>query len=213
VFVRQATQGSVVKIINNTRTQSGHIRKNTRDASRRIRTAGNVLISRRNCVADDRGCPRVTLRNMVRRGSTVRVRQRASSDLQQLFGLCRPAERSQGSAEGTLREHGAHAPRGSCLRLAVARRPRVRRSHDHRSRAPWWASDLPGARPRSPSGPQRRGARRTNGAGHMGGSGRARPHSRRERRFAGASCASLLRSRRRRRTSGRSAHRRPASHT
>src|SRR5215218_1687619 len=35
-------------------------------------------ICRRNCVADDRACTRVTPRtSMVRRGSTVRVRQRA----------------------------------------------------------------------------------------------------------------------------------------
>src|SRR4030095_3551497 len=49
---------------NNARTQNGHIRNDTRDVSRRIFTACNSPICRRNCVASDRACTRVTPRNL-----------------------------------------------------------------------------------------------------------------------------------------------------
>jgi ketosteroid isomerase-like protein len=44
--------------------QNGHSRNDTRDVSRRIVTAANGPISRRNCVARDRACPRVSLPNL-----------------------------------------------------------------------------------------------------------------------------------------------------
>jgi hypothetical protein len=44
-----------------TRTQNGHIRNDTRDASRRIREASLGPICRKNCAASDRTCTRVTL--------------------------------------------------------------------------------------------------------------------------------------------------------
>jgi hypothetical protein len=59
-------------------TQNGHIRNDTRDVSRRIFIALKARSSRRNCVASDLACTRVTRSKMVRRRSTVRVRQRAS---------------------------------------------------------------------------------------------------------------------------------------
>jgi hypothetical protein len=46
------------------RTQNGHIRNDTRDASRRIVGASCSAICRRNCVADDRACTRVTPKNL-----------------------------------------------------------------------------------------------------------------------------------------------------
>jgi hypothetical protein len=45
-------------------TQNGHIRNDTRDVLRRISGACNGLICRRNCVASDRACTRVTLQNL-----------------------------------------------------------------------------------------------------------------------------------------------------
>ena len=57
---------------------NGHIRNNTRDASRRIFEASLRPICRQNCAASDRACTRVTPRNLHgKEGSTVRVRQRA----------------------------------------------------------------------------------------------------------------------------------------
>ena len=68
----------VVYFVDRSRTQNGHIRNDTRDVSRRglgFRSADLQV----NRVASDRACPRVTPGpSMVRRGSTVRVRQRAS---------------------------------------------------------------------------------------------------------------------------------------
>src|SRR6266545_714750 len=46
------------------RTQNGHIRNDTRDASRRTSSARTGRICRRNCVASDRACTRVTPRNL-----------------------------------------------------------------------------------------------------------------------------------------------------
>ncbi len=51
-------------LANSARTQNGHIRDNTRDVPRRILTACSRLICRKNCVADDRACTRVTPRNL-----------------------------------------------------------------------------------------------------------------------------------------------------
>jgi hypothetical protein len=44
-------------------TQNGHIRNDTRDVSRRILNASFEPICRKNYVADDRACTRVTLSN------------------------------------------------------------------------------------------------------------------------------------------------------
>src|SRR5215211_5908205 len=43
---------------------NGHIRNDTHDVSRRSSTACNSPICRRNCVADDRACTRVTPQNL-----------------------------------------------------------------------------------------------------------------------------------------------------
>ena len=48
---------------NKARTQNGHIRNDTRDVLRRIPDSSNGPTCRRNCVASDRVCPRVTLPN------------------------------------------------------------------------------------------------------------------------------------------------------
>jgi hypothetical protein len=48
---------------NKARTHNGHIRNDTRDVLRRIPDSSNGPICRRNCVASDRACPRVTLPN------------------------------------------------------------------------------------------------------------------------------------------------------
>src|SRR6266540_4879579 len=61
--IREAI-ASVAKADNKARTQNGHIRDDTRDASRRIHWASLRAICRRKCVASDRVCPRVTLRNL-----------------------------------------------------------------------------------------------------------------------------------------------------
>jgi len=45
------------------RTQNGHIRDDTRVVSRRIAIACDRWICRKNCVANDRACTRVTLLN------------------------------------------------------------------------------------------------------------------------------------------------------
>ena len=50
---------------NSARTQNGHIRNDTRDVSRRISPHSNEPICRRNCVARDRACTRVTPRNLM----------------------------------------------------------------------------------------------------------------------------------------------------
>src|SRR5919106_1493716 len=55
---------SVVGAANRPRTQNGHIRNDTRDASRRISSPSNSPICRRNCVASDRACTRVTPQNL-----------------------------------------------------------------------------------------------------------------------------------------------------
>src|SRR6266545_6941050 len=47
-----------------TRTQNGHIRNDTRDVSRRIVRRRIRLICRKNYVASDRTCTRVTPRNL-----------------------------------------------------------------------------------------------------------------------------------------------------
>jgi hypothetical protein len=58
---RPATSvSSVVALDTRPRTQNGHIRNDTRDVSRRIRSAWIGLICRRNCAASDRACTRVT---------------------------------------------------------------------------------------------------------------------------------------------------------
>ena len=49
---------------NRTRTQNGHIRNDTRDASRRTLGARRGQICRQNCVTGDRASTRVTLRNL-----------------------------------------------------------------------------------------------------------------------------------------------------
>jgi hypothetical protein len=55
---------SVAGLVNSARTQNGHIRNDTRDVSRRISSPSNSGICRRNCVASDRACTRVTPRNL-----------------------------------------------------------------------------------------------------------------------------------------------------
>ena len=55
---------SVVRTDNKPRTQNGHIRNDTRDVLRRISGVSNGAICRRKCVASDRACTRVTLRNL-----------------------------------------------------------------------------------------------------------------------------------------------------
>jgi hypothetical protein len=54
-------QRAVAEAVNRWRTQSGHIRNDTRGVSRRISTACNGSICRRKCVASDRACTHVTL--------------------------------------------------------------------------------------------------------------------------------------------------------
>src|SRR6266540_1488686 len=54
---------SVVDVVNSTRTQNGHIRNDTRDVPRRISSAYNIAICRRNGVASDRACTRLPLQN------------------------------------------------------------------------------------------------------------------------------------------------------
>jgi hypothetical protein len=76
--LQPARQWAVAKMRNQQRTQNGHIRNNTRDASRRIIETSVTPICRRNCVASDRACTRVTPGNLHgKEGSAVRVRQRA----------------------------------------------------------------------------------------------------------------------------------------
>jgi hypothetical protein len=59
-----AGPAAVVTAVNGPGTQNGHIRNDTRDASRRMGGRWIGLICRRNCVASDRACTRVTLRNL-----------------------------------------------------------------------------------------------------------------------------------------------------
>jgi hypothetical protein len=59
---RSATD--VAHLSNMRRTRNGHIRNDTRDVSRRISGPSNGAICRRMCVACDRACTRVTLRNL-----------------------------------------------------------------------------------------------------------------------------------------------------
>ena len=54
----------VARTDNEPRTQNGHIRNDTRDASRRIPKPSLSVICRQNRVADDRACTHVTLRNL-----------------------------------------------------------------------------------------------------------------------------------------------------
>jgi hypothetical protein len=61
---RASRRAGVVYLGTRPRTQNGHIRNDTRDASRRIPDAWIGPICRRNCVADDRACTRVTPRNL-----------------------------------------------------------------------------------------------------------------------------------------------------
>jgi hypothetical protein len=53
-------RASVVHVSNCPRTQSGHIRNDTRDVSRRIPVGRNRPICGRKCVASERACTRVT---------------------------------------------------------------------------------------------------------------------------------------------------------
>jgi hypothetical protein len=55
---------SVSHLDNTARTQNGHIRNDTRDASRTILNASVGPICRENRVARDRACTRVTLQNL-----------------------------------------------------------------------------------------------------------------------------------------------------
>jgi hypothetical protein len=57
--------GCVTRSDNYSRTQNGHIRNDTRDASRRISTACNSPICRKNCAASDRAC---LVRNAMKKG-------------------------------------------------------------------------------------------------------------------------------------------------
>jgi hypothetical protein len=69
---------SCCRPVNSSRTQNGHIRNDMRDVSRRMCAVRTSSICRRNCVAIDRGCTRMTPRNLHgKEGSPVRVRQRA----------------------------------------------------------------------------------------------------------------------------------------
>jgi hypothetical protein len=60
----RARDRCVVSVGSRTRTQNGHIRNDTRDASRRIFRGRIRPICRENYVASDRACTRVTLRNL-----------------------------------------------------------------------------------------------------------------------------------------------------
>jgi hypothetical protein len=57
-------RGAVVKSDDGVRTQNGHIRNDTRDASQRILDVSFDPICRKNCAASDRECTRVTLLNL-----------------------------------------------------------------------------------------------------------------------------------------------------
>jgi hypothetical protein len=59
-----ARRVDVARASNEPRTQNGHIRNDTRDASRRLAVGGTRAICRRKCVARDRACTRVTLPNL-----------------------------------------------------------------------------------------------------------------------------------------------------
>ena len=59
----QTARGPVVESANSARTQNGHIRNDTRDVSRRISGVAFRPICRKNCVASDRACTRVTPQN------------------------------------------------------------------------------------------------------------------------------------------------------
>jgi hypothetical protein len=61
--LRGLSRGHVVIFVNDARTQNGHIRNDTRDASRRTCRAWDTAICRTNCVASDRACTRVTRPN------------------------------------------------------------------------------------------------------------------------------------------------------
>src|SRR5829696_7065554 len=61
--IRKLVTTPVASSDNEARTQNGHIRNETGDVSRRISTACNSGICRRNRVADDRACTCVTRRN------------------------------------------------------------------------------------------------------------------------------------------------------
>src|SRR6266487_4281307 len=68
----------VVEFGARSRTQDGHIRNDMHDVSRHIPGTRMRAICRRNCVASDGACARVTPGNLHgKEGSTVRVRQRA----------------------------------------------------------------------------------------------------------------------------------------
>jgi hypothetical protein len=58
--IDEPTLDTVVEGVNSARTQNGHIRNDTRDVSRHIPGVRLRSICRRNCVASDRGCTRVT---------------------------------------------------------------------------------------------------------------------------------------------------------
>jgi hypothetical protein len=60
--IDEPTLDTVVEGVNSARTQNGHIRNDTRDVSRHIPGVRLRSICRRNCVASDRGCTRVTPR-------------------------------------------------------------------------------------------------------------------------------------------------------
>jgi hypothetical protein len=55
---------TVASLDDDARTQNGHVRNDTRDVSRRIIETLFIPICRRNRVADDLACTRVTLRNL-----------------------------------------------------------------------------------------------------------------------------------------------------
>jgi hypothetical protein len=61
---RWSASRAIVKSDDGARTQNGHIRNDTRDASRRISATCNNPICRRIRVAGARACTRVTLRSL-----------------------------------------------------------------------------------------------------------------------------------------------------
>jgi hypothetical protein len=56
-----AEMRNVVIVVNDARTQNGHIRNDTRDVSRRLSRAEIGPFCRGKCVANDRPCTRLTL--------------------------------------------------------------------------------------------------------------------------------------------------------
>ena len=73
---------------NAARVRDGYIRLGTRGHARSRSTRAEGSICKKNVISRARSCPPVPPQNMVRRGSTVRVRQRASTKALEMGMLC-----------------------------------------------------------------------------------------------------------------------------